>query len=176
MRAGSTPPAMSQATRWTSVAVLPVPAPATISSGPLPCVAASRCRGLSPANRSSTGGNSVIRGADGKKSGCLGKMARQNRQFAHYRPSPVDVQRDLGLILIQTRFYPYYSSNFAPPEASHNGSKSLTFHRSATITDDMFYCGSSPACEGDQSESHRCAGTVGSSFGPEEFWFNLQPS
>ena len=43
MRPGSMPAAMSQATRWTSVAVLPVPAPATINKGPMPCRAASLC-------------------------------------------------------------------------------------------------------------------------------------
>ena len=46
------PPAIRCATRCASVLVLPVPAPATISSGALPAQAASRCRGLSLSNAS----------------------------------------------------------------------------------------------------------------------------
>ena len=46
---GSTPPARNQATRWTSVAVLPVPAPATISSGPSPWVATLAVLRIQPA-------------------------------------------------------------------------------------------------------------------------------
>src|SRR5665647_2446876 len=47
MRRGSAPRLMRCATRCTSVAVLPVPAPATMSSGPSPCFAAASCSGLS---------------------------------------------------------------------------------------------------------------------------------
>ena len=53
IRPGSAPWAISQATRCTSVAVLPVPAPATTSSGPSPWATAWRCCGLSRASRAS---------------------------------------------------------------------------------------------------------------------------
>src|SRR6266850_4815579 len=46
MRSGCVPPRMRCATRWASVLVLPVPAPAMTSSGCGPACAASRCRGL----------------------------------------------------------------------------------------------------------------------------------
>ena len=49
MRPGSVPSAILQATRWARVAVLPVPAPATISSGSLPCRTAERCSSFSSA-------------------------------------------------------------------------------------------------------------------------------
>ena len=47
MRRASAPRAIRVATRWASVWVFPVPAPATISNGPSPLPAASRCAGLS---------------------------------------------------------------------------------------------------------------------------------
>ena len=47
MRDGWSPRVIRWATRCASVAVLPVPAPAMISSGSLPCWAALRCWGLS---------------------------------------------------------------------------------------------------------------------------------
>src|SRR5690242_11344893 len=47
IRSGATPSLTSQATREHSVVVLPVPAPARISSGPPGWVAAARCSGLS---------------------------------------------------------------------------------------------------------------------------------
>jgi ABC-2 type transport system ATP-binding protein len=47
MRSGATPSDTSQATRAQRVVVFPVPAPAKISRGPLGCVAATRCSGLS---------------------------------------------------------------------------------------------------------------------------------
>src|SRR6266540_188015 len=47
MRSGRTPRSMRWATRCASVVVLPVPAPATMSSGSSPCAAASRCRSSS---------------------------------------------------------------------------------------------------------------------------------
>ena len=50
--AGSAPWATSQATRWASVVVFPVPAPAMMSRGDSPCVTASRWRGLRPLNES----------------------------------------------------------------------------------------------------------------------------
>ena len=48
IRSGRRPWAISQATRWTSVAVLPVPAPATISSGPRPCDHGGALLGIEP--------------------------------------------------------------------------------------------------------------------------------
>ena len=52
IRSGRTPRSTSAATRATSVRVLPVPAPATITSGASPCVAAASCASSSPASQS----------------------------------------------------------------------------------------------------------------------------
>ena len=50
---GSVPDLIRCATRWASVLVLPVPAPAMMSNGPLPKVAAARCCSLSESNQES---------------------------------------------------------------------------------------------------------------------------
>ena len=60
IRLGSMPWAISQATRCTSVAVLPVPAPAMISSGRWSWVAAWRCWGFSRAKTASIEGEDFI--------------------------------------------------------------------------------------------------------------------
>ncbi len=51
--------AISQATRRVMTCVLPVPAPATTSSGPFPCVTARRCSGFRPPSSASSPDGSV---------------------------------------------------------------------------------------------------------------------
>ena len=80
MRSDGTPSATSQATRAHSVVVLPVPAPARISSGPPACVAAARCSSLSSSSqgRSSVGATHRHRPPDATQR--AGRLAAARRE------------------------------------------------------------------------------------------------
>ena len=97
MASGATPPSpIRRATRWVSTRVLPLPAPASTSSGPSPWRTASRCGGLSPETRSGTDGSYRRFAADPRPRGelalglgCMGcrtSMARPTGREHCHRP------------------------------------------------------------------------------------------
>ena len=80
--------AISQAIRRVMTCVLPVPAPATTSSGPSPCVTARRCSRLSPPSSASSPTGSTEAGGRGGGTELAFRPDRQLVQGRGFLPAP----------------------------------------------------------------------------------------